>query len=754
MASSENALQEALLECPSCKARARAPSHLRGKTVACRKCGATFLVQSSSGPGTSSPRTPTPDENEIFGGGSSSFIGEMAEKFGYVTAEQVREALEQQRRMEQSGGERIPLGQLLVRRGLITEEQLDLILLLQKMKQTRSDDRAFCELAVERGFATEEEVQEALGIQRKTFVESNTVALAGDILVEQAVLTREQRDTILRTQGRVEKPPANKGDSQNEANDASAQDERAEPALVVSDDHMAVSLQLEGIDPALVTIQKVKELLSSHQIEFGILPDDEIRHNLEEAGEEPASIPVAKGEEPRAGQDAKITYFFDTDPLKIGTLTRGGTIDFRDRGEIPHVVTGTLLAGKEPPLAGKPGRDVFSKVIPASKPKDVKLRCGKGATRSEDGLEVHAAVDGEPILSPDGKISVLPNRKIHGDVGLKTGHVDFEGAVEVTGNVQDGFRVRCGRLAAAEILRAQVQTQGDITVRGGVIGAAVHCDGTFQAKYVQGARIHVLGDVLVEKEVLDSEIITSGGFFMPRGTLLNSRISAKKGVDTAQIGSEGSKPCRLQVGIDESARTRIAELEEKKGRNTERREKILKATTKLQKCGAAMLPEITELAQIQDRGTLRLRELDTALKQEGDGPSGKDAATALREKGNLAEKVEKAAERLEELMGLQDRIEAKCNALETRVAEIDAENEGIQDDIAGIEEWSRASPGAAIVRVRHRIFSQTEIRGPHCLVRMKEDRDPCVIQEKMHQGKEAKKAQWKMVIAKGEGPTP
>ncbi|MBW1680614.1 MAG: DUF342 domain-containing protein [Deltaproteobacteria bacterium] len=747
MASSENAPQEALLECPSCKARARAPSHLRGKTVACRKCGATFLVQSSSGPGTSPPRTPTPDENEIFGGGSSSFIGEMAEKFGYVTAEQVREALEQQRRMEQSGGERILLGQLLVQRGLITEEQLDLILLLQKMKQTRSDDRAFCELAVERGFATEEEVQEALGIQRKTFVESKTVALAGDILVEQAVLTREQRDTILRTQGRLEKPLANKGDSQNEADDASAQDERPEPALVVSEDHMAVSLQLESIDPALVTIQKVKELLSSHQVEFGILPDDEIRHNLEEAGEEPASILVAKGEEPRAGQDAKITYFFDTDPLKIGTLTRGGTIDFRDRGEIPHVVTGTLLAGKKPPVPGKPGRDVFSKVIPASKPKDVKLRCGKGASRSEDGLEVHAAMDGEPVVSPDGKISVLPNRKIQGDVDLKTGHVEFEGGIDVTGSVRDGFRVRGGRLAAHEILRADIRVSGDIVVRGGIIGATIRGDGNLKAKYVQNARILVLGDVAVEKEVLDSEIVTSGAFLMPAGTILNSRISAKKGVDAAQIGSNESKPCRLQVGIDEGALTQIRELEQRKKKNLEKRDKYMRAAGKLQDFASAMLPEITELAQVQDRGTLRRKELEETLAP-GQAEGRKEETAKLRlEIEALEEKIQGAAARLEKLMDLQDRIVAKCEALENRAGEMDAENQALDEDIEGIEEWSRSSVGAALVKVRRKIFPNTEIKGPHGLVRLRVGQENCMIQEKRVAGPEDQEPAWKMRVS-------
>ena len=46
---------------------------------------------------------------------------------------------------------------------------------------------------------------------------------------------------------------------------------------------------------------------------------------------------------PIQGKNARVEFFFNTDYLKAGDLSIDGGIDFKDRGEIPHVEEGTVL---------------------------------------------------------------------------------------------------------------------------------------------------------------------------------------------------------------------------------------------------------------------------------------------------------------------------------------------------------------------------------------------------------------------------
>ena len=68
---------------------------------------------------------------------------------------------------------------------------------------------------------------------------------------------------------------------------------------------------------------------------------------------------------------------------------------------------------------------------------------------------------------------VFSELKIDGDIGLETGHVDFDGFINASGTVQEGYKVHGGKLAAKEIYRAEVEIAGDIVLEGGLIGAKV-----------------------------------------------------------------------------------------------------------------------------------------------------------------------------------------------------------------------------------------------------------------------------------------
>ena len=539
------------------------------------------------------------------------------------------------------------------------------------------------------------------------------------------------------------------GSPDKEATMEKGEEERRVPnglEITVSEDNLTAFLSVPRNSPISISLGDIKELLVSKGICNGILKEEEIEQYLKDPHQiEP--LEIAHGIKSTAGQDSKITYYFDTDPLKIGTLKQSGVMDFRDRGQVPQVKKGALLARKEPALPGEPGMDVFGAKIPAPKPRDIKLRCGKGTEKSEDGLTVRAAQDGSPMLSADQKVTVFPKLRISGDVDLKTGHVLFDGDIDVEGSVKDGFRVEGGRLSAGEVLSADVIMSGDITVSGGIIGATIRGDGNLKARYIHDAQIYVLGDVVVEKEVLGTEIVNSGSFLMETGRVLNSRISSKKGIEANQIGSDESGPCSLTVGIDEGAKAKIENLKEQKSKKEEKSRKIDRIIQNFRTLSNTMQKEIIELAQVPDRGMLEQKELKEKMERIRK-TDNKEEMTLLRQKiEGLEKKIRAADMRLGKLMNQQEKIKAKIEELEKKVEELAAEQKSIDEDIEDIYSWAQSEGGSPVVKVRGTIFSRTTIKGPQTTIELKKNFNSCTIREKQVFKSAPQEATWKMVAS-------
>ena len=332
--------------------------------------------------------------------------------------------------------------------------------------------------------------------------------------------------------------------------------------LTVSEDKLEAYICPRGKVPLEISLGDIKELLAMRGIQYGIVDDTVITEYLKNRPIRKKPWKIAEGKAPGPARNDEVKYYFDTDSLKIGTLKDGGIVDFKDRGEIPHAKKGDLIAEKIPGVDGTGGMDVFGLIFPAPKAKNIKLRCGKGAEKSEDGLKVFAKLDGRPEISAHGKLFVLPELKISGDVGLDTGHIEFDGNIDVHGSVQDGFRVRGGKLSAKEILKAEIDIAGDIVVLGGIIGARIKTGGSVRAKHVNASDIEALGDVVVENELLNSRIESSGACLVKGGTILSSSISARKGIEANEIGSDTSKPCTLAVAFDERVINEVDKIKE------------------------------------------------------------------------------------------------------------------------------------------------------------------------------------------------
>ena len=715
--------------CPSCECRYRTPEAFLGRKVSCKSCGTSFNVDFEvENREKESPQLSILKEGEIDTISQDDaylVMGKLAVKYKFVDEEQIQEALSIQKQ-EQLDGNKAFLGEILVAQGMISKNQLDFLLSIQKVIQTRKMDRKFGMIAVKNDFAAQEDIEHALMEQKKSYEKTKTVKMIGDILVESNVMTKDQCDAIFKMQQRFEEiditEPEMPEPLSSSINDAYFD-------LTVSEDKLNAFFSINKESTVSFTLQDIKDYLEEKGIKYGIVSDEKISGYLENKEGLDTRLNVAEGKPPDTGIDASIKYYFDTDPLKIGTVKDGGGIDFKDRGDIPQVTKGDLLAEKIPAVEGATGHDVYGRYLSVSKPKDTTLRKGKGTSISEDKLKIYAETDGMPEISAVGKIYVSPRLEISGGVGLKTGHVDFDGKIDVIGTIQNGYRVRGNSLKANEILKAEIEMDGDISVPGGIIGAKIKGGGSISAMYVHESDIEVLGDVLVEKEIIDSKINTSGVCIAKNGPILSSRVSAKKGIQAIQIGSEISKSCNLSIGYDEKVKEDIDAIKEIIPRKKQEQKEVQRRIKEIENEPDIIEKVIADMAQVQDRAVVTQRKLSEEIekiKETGDKTQLEGAEVTLSE---LDLEIENREKKLESLFNKQDQITAEIDDLTQKIEDSKTEIQDLREKISEIVEWSTSEKGIPEIKVSDVIFADTTINGIYSSLKLNQNKKNVLIKE-------------------------
>ena len=737
--------QNGIAICSSCRGRYRVSLKLSGRTITCKKCSYSFKIDFQDVNELRETQMAPPIENEDIEDISQDdvylVIGKLAVKYKFVSVEQVNKALW----IKKQAGKKVLLGDVMVTHGMMSQKQLDFLYSVQKMLETRRLDSRFAVIAVKNQFAAPNDIQRAVSEQKRLFKETKTVKLIGDILVEFEVINKEQRDAILLKQSRLEKTKDDENGKVQISDAMKRTEDDTEFELSVTEDKLKVFISPKREVPDSITVQDIKSLLEINGITYGIAGDIQIAEYLKSKSSHKTPWKIAEGQPPEHGEDTIIKYYFETDSLKAGKIQDDGAIDFKDRGEIPQVKKGDLLAEKISAKEGKPGKDVYGQPIPFTGYKNKKLSYGQGVEISEDRLKIFAENDGLPSISAFGKIYVLPKLEISGDVGHGTGHVDFDGKILVTGTIRNGFCVKGGGLSAKEILKAEIETTGDIDVSGGIIGTSIKTEGSIRAKFIHEADIEALGSVVVEKEIIDSNIETSGECIISKGTILSSIITAKKGIRALQIGSEMSKPCKLTVGVDQRIKNELDKINGIIHINKKEKSEFNNRLKELEDLPIRIENEIGKMAQIQDKAIVRKRNLQKEMEvlKKGSDPSYlADAETEINE---LDSEIKKVEEKLENLFDNQDQITEEIANVQQKLKKSEKEVHEQENRISEITEWSENDRGVPKVSVKDTIFQDTAIDGIYSSTTLKKNCQNVLIKEDKNQDPDDR-AEWKIKV--------
>ncbi|MBN1277248.1 MAG: DUF342 domain-containing protein, partial [Deltaproteobacteria bacterium] len=329
---------------------------------------------------------------------------------------------------------------------------------------------------------------------------------------------------------------------------------------------------------------------------------------------------------------------------------------------------------------------------------------------------------------------------------LETGHVDFNGDIEVDGCIQDGFKVKGENLKAREILRAEIDIAGDITVTGGIIGASIKSGGGVSALYIHNAHVQSAGDIKVEKEVYSSILETNNKCNVMRGRMSSSSVSAKKGIIAGEIGSEAAAPCNLTVGIDTIGHNKVNHIIEqiavkKKGQN-----KLEDLSAGLRQEIKNLDDELERIPQEEDKARLQQMSLQKSLQEcqkKGDVLQIEKIEGAIR---FLDSKINQVYENMDSTLARQEEIQEEINKHNQEIKGYRQEIENLKAEANDITELSKSEKGIAEIRVSGLIHVLTNITAPHSSCTLSEDRQHVLISEVKTEEPE-QPSEWKMRIS-------
>lgn len=411
----------------------------------------------------------------------------------------------------------------------------------------------------------------------------------------------------------------------------------AEASLELAPDKMTAYISVtppHGGAP--VTREQIRRVLAEKQVVSGVL-DEEIDH-IVAVGQADKQL-IAQGRAVVNGEDGRLQCLLEMVRERHPHLDEQGIANYRDLGGIITVRQGERLMQKIAPTPGEAGENVLGQAIPAKAGKEAMFAAQlKGAVQDpQDPSFLIADISGQPLLVNNG-MSVEPTINL-GVIDLTSGNLDFEGTVNISGDIHAGMVVRAsGDIHVGGTVEAAVlDAGGNVVVKGGVIGhgevhahpgddkksmiARVHAGASFSAHFVENASIEAGDSILVNKLVMQSELaavnqIVVGQPGSGHGSIIGGLVEATLLVQAAMIGSPAGVKTRVVVGtnpyLHEKLRKATKQFEAKSGEL----EEIVKLLTFIEGHPGRIKPEVQLKAENTRVALLETLEVARQYKDE------------------------------------------------------------------------------------------------------------------------------------------
>lgn len=351
-------------------------------------------------------------------------------------------------------------------------------------------------------------------------------------------------------------------------------------------------------------------------------------------------IPVAQGTEPVHGTDARIEYYFNTDNSAKPTLKEDGSVDFFQLNIVNHCNKGDVLAKLFPEDAGKYGMKITGERV---KPRDVKkaaLKYGNNIGISEDKTTLTSLVNGHVELV-EGSVFVSDVLIVE-NVDNSTGNIDYEGSVQVNGNVCTNFQVKAkGNIVVKGVVEgAYLEAGENIVITRGMNGMArgvLKAGGNIISKFLENVKADADGYIASES-ILHSTIMagTEVNVDGKKGFITGGKASAVSCINVKTLGSSMGADTTVEVGNDPKLALRLQELQkqiEEENNSIQSIQQILISTKQKIAKGVKLTPEqlqyVQTLAAANQQKTAIVKQCAEEVEKLQGQMKGKEGACVI-----------------------------------------------------------------------------------------------------------------------------
>lgn len=642
-------------------------------------------------------------------------FGKIAIEKGFATKNDVRMALAHQKKEFRRAKIKKLIGDILVESGVITLKQKDAVLKEQEflehqgsqiysrayqagsgLDQNKTDvplsayerqflqikalDQEFAAAVLEKRLASQRDVAIAKKVQEERFEATRPIKALGDIMVDLGILTMAQKQVVMTEL------------------DRSWQKETDSPSshiqVTISADKTGASVIIAEQDPALTSIETLKQALASAGITHGIYPDAILQAHLETGDRK---FTAAKTDcSTDLIHHTRAACFLDTDGTNTGQKRKGEPLMTQTTGPATYLKT-----------------DLFGEKSLKYRGTDFTFHCGGNARPAQNGLGVVAAKTGVPGLSLDRKLFIHPVIHVLEDADQRYGPLEPYADLSVSGVLFGAYPVTAGKISAKEIRGAHIEALGDIRSSIGITDTTIRSQGDIHARYLHNCRIETFGNIYVKNEIIDSVILCSGKLDAEQCRVISSRISAKKGIVLGGVGSIRTRSCTISAGSEHHITALSRSIQQKMYRIKESLDLLINKKKEQEQQEKKLFQKMVELKLFHDRAKYKKTILEKEWnKIDTKTTSEKNISKLIK---TFEQRVEKSIAALKELNTEKKQRNAKILTLENEISSLRPKIEkqilSLQQTQVAFYEWARSQKNIPEITVFGKAFQGTQLKG-------------------------------------------
>ena len=344
---------------------------------------------------------------------------------------------------------------------------------------------------------------------------------------------------------------------------------------------------------------------------------------------------AAQGLAPINGENAYIDRKFDLGIQGRPVVDEYDKVDYKDLNLFVLAKENQTLAIRIPQTKGTNGKNVLGEVIPAQNGRPIPMPEGRN-TKVVGEHRLIATANGQ-IIDKGSRISVDPRLTIKGSVGVSTGDVEFDGTIQIGGNVEQGFKVKAtgdieikGSVNGAEVTGRNVYISGGIT---GADRAKIFAERDVRTAFIENGFIEAGNDVYISDIALHSQIRAGKKIIMEdkHGQITGGYVVAGEEINVKAIGNTAFVVTRVSVGVDPNLQKEYQDLRKSYKESKRRLTQITQTLNTLSKIDINKLPQsrvdmITQLTRSQfpiagqiKREEKRILEIESLLANMKNG---------------------------------------------------------------------------------------------------------------------------------------